>query len=220
MQDLLEAAGVEPVLAGRLARYGMLLLEANRRVNLSGAESPEALLPHLIDALTLVPYVRGPLIDIGSGGGLPAIPLALALDVPVTLIESVGKKAAFLRGAAEALDVQAQVIARRAEEAAHEPDLRERFLTGTARAVSTAPTVIELVMPFLAIGGAALLQRGLMDERERNAASDAAPMLGGNVADEVRLGNERRILIVRKEASTPDRFPRRNGVPEKRPLCL
>lgn len=220
LADLLKGSGVEERLIEPLAQYGAMLLETNRRFNVSGADTPDELLPHLIDSLSIVPYVHGPLIDIGSGGGLPAIPLAIATGVSVTMVESTTKKAAFLEAALGSLGVAGHVIPQRAELAGRDPALREQFACATGRAVSTAPTVLELAIPFLRVGGVAVLQRGKMDERERIAVVDAAPMLGAQFAEEVPLDGERRILLVRKVAATPQRFPRRTGVPEKRPLCL
>lgn len=220
LESMLGEAGVDRTLAQRLAAYGALVLEANRRFNLSGAGAPEELLPHLLDSLTLVPYVRGPMVDVGSGGGLPAIPLALACGTAVTLVESTAKKAAFLDGALESLRLHGKVVPERAEIAGRSPDLREQFETATARAVSTASTVLELTAPFLRVGGDALLQRGRLSDAERNAVMDAAPMLGLAFSREVSLDGDRRILVFHKTEPTPQRFPRRVGVPEKRPLCL
>lgn len=217
---LLEDAGVEARLVEPLARYGGMLLEANRRFNVTGADTPEELLPHLLDSLSIAPYVHGPLVDIGSGGGLPAIPLAILTGVHVTMVESTTKKAAFLEAVLGTLNLQGRIIPQRAELAGRDPALREQFASATARAVSSGPTVLELAVPFLRIGGIAVLQRGRLDERERNAVVDAAPMLGAELIEEVPLGGERRILLVRKTAATSPRFPRRTGVPEKRPLCL
>lgn len=220
LEALLAGAGVEARLAGSLAQYGALLLDVNRRFNVSGADTPEELVPHLLDSLSIVPYVQGPLIDIGSGGGLPAIPLALAAGMEITMVESTTKKAAFLEAALGTLGLKGRVVPQRAEFAGRDPVLREQFACATARAVSSAPTVLELAAPFLRVGGVAVLQRGRMDERERNALADAAPMLGAQVAQEIQLDGERRIVMVRKISQTPNRFPRRTGVPEKRPLCL
>jgi 16S rRNA (guanine527-N7)-methyltransferase len=220
LEALLTGAGVEARLAGPLAHYGALLLETNRRFNVSGADTPEELLPHILDSLSIVPYVRGPLVDVGSGGGLPAIPLAVATGAEVTLIESTTKKAAFLEAALGTLKLPGRVIPQRAELAGRDPGLREQFACATARAVSSAPTVLELVVPFLRVGGAAVLQRGRLDERERNAVLDAAPMLGSELAREIEIDGDCRILLVKKTAPTPQRFPRRTGIPEKRPLCL
>jgi 16S rRNA (guanine527-N7)-methyltransferase len=215
----LRAAGVGGALAERLAAYGALLLEANRRVNLTGAKDAAALLPHLLDALTLAGDVAENLVDVGSGGGLPGIPLALATGAHVTLIEPTAKKAAFLERALAALGIAGEVIAERAERAAHDERLRERFAFATARAVSTAPTVAELTVPFLRVTGRALLQRAAMAPAERRAIEDAAPMLGARLIEERLLAGERRIVVLEKRLPTERRFPRRNGVPEKRPLC-
>jgi 16S rRNA (guanine527-N7)-methyltransferase len=220
LRELLDEGGANSEWLDALAHYGELLLETNRHFNLTGAATPAELVPHIRDSLTLVPYVQAPLVDVGSGGGLPAIPLAIATGIPVTLVESVTKKAAFLEAAIGTLHLGGQVIPQRAELAGRDPDLRERFGSATARAVSTAPTVLELVVPLLKIGGLAVLQRGKMDERERNAVVDAAPMLGAQLLEEVLLEGDRRILLLRKTTATPSRFPRRPGVPEKRPLCF
>lgn len=218
--DGLKAAGIQETLAEPLAAYGAMLLAASRTTNLTGAKDPAALLPHLLDSLTAAPYMDDPLVDIGSGGGLPAIPLAIATGVELTLIETTVKKARFLEKALAELGLRGRVVAERAEVAGHDPSLREKFAAGTARAVSSAPTVAELVLPFLAIGGAAILQRGELNERDRNAVTDAALVLGGAFEREIPLEGERRIVILRKTGTTNIRFPRRTGIPEKRPLCL
>ena len=220
LEALLRGAGIEARLVEPLAHYGELLLETNRRFNVSGADTPDELLAHLLDSLSIVPYVQGPLVDVGSGGGLPAIPLAIATGIPVTLVESTTKKAAFLEAALGTLGLQGRVVPQRAELAGRDPALREQFACATARAVSSAPTVLELTAPFLRVGGVAVLQRGRMEERERNALADAAPMLGMELAEEIPLDGERRIVVLRKVAPISTRFPRRTGVPEKRPLCF
>ena len=212
--------GVPEALSARLATYGALLLEANRSVNLTAARDPAALAGHLADALTLVGDVDGELIDMGSGGGLPGIPLALATNVPVTLVDSAGKKAAFLERALERLGLVGTAVAERAERLGHDPAFRGRFRVATARAVGSAPTVVELTLPFLAVGGKALLQRGSLETAERQAVEDAAPMLGGRLVEERPLGGERRLLVIEKISASPTRFPRRDGIPAKRPLCF
>jgi 16S rRNA (guanine527-N7)-methyltransferase len=216
---LLQAAGIEAKFIGRLAHFCGLLLETNRRFNLTGAATPEELVPHIADSLSIVPFVSGPLADVGSGGGLPAIPVAIVTGVSVTLIESTTKKSAFLESLLAQLELDGRVIPERAELAGRHNDLRECFACATARGVSSAPTVLELTLPFVRVGGTAVLQRGKMDERERNAVRDAAPMLGAALAEEVPMGNDRRALLLRKLSPTPERFPRRAGIPEKRPLC-
>ena len=219
LEELLRAAGVDASLSARLGRFGALVLEANRSFNLTGAKTESEIAAHLLDSLTVAPFVSGRLVDVGSGAGFPAIPVAIATGVPITLVESARKKATFLERAIGLLDIDGFVIAERAEAAARDEALRDAFDCGTARAVSTAPTVAELLLPFIRPGGTAILQRGSMDERERVALSDAALVLGGEVAEERPLDDRRQIVIVRKKTPTPPRFPRRNGIPQKRPLC-
>ena len=221
LESLLERGGVESsTLRARLAEYGRLVLGANRRFNLTGAKSEEELAEHLLDSLTVVPYVRAPYVDLGSGAGLPAIPVALATGLEVTLIEATLKKARFLESLLERLGLGGRVLAERAESAAHRCELRERFATGTARALAAAPTVAELLVPYLAVGGLAVLQRGTLEPGERTALQDALLMLGAAIEDERLLAERRRIVLLRKQAPTPARFPRRPGIPAKRPLCL
>ena len=118
------------------------------------------------------------------------------------------------------LGVPGRVVTDRAELAGRDSELREAFDVATARAVSSAPTVAELLVPFLRVGGKAVLQRGSLEPRERDALTDAALMLGARMLEERTLEGGRRVVILVKEQSTPERFPRRPGVPEKRPLCL
>jgi 16S rRNA (guanine527-N7)-methyltransferase len=219
LERLLEAGGVQTEHIGRLAEYGAVLLESNRRTNLTGAKTPEALADHILDSLTLAPYVASPLVDIGSGGGLPAIPLAIVAGVEITLVEATGKKARFLSAALEQLGLDGAVIPQRAEAAARLPELRDRFACGTARAVSSGTTTAELVLPFLRPGGLAMLQRGTMSPGERNALADAALVLNAELEGITPVGPGREIALLRKKGLTPQRFPRRTGIPAQRPLC-
>ncbi len=219
LESLLEEAGIEARLRTPLARYGTLVLEGNRRFNLTGAKSPEELTDHLLDSLSVVPYVRDPYVDVGSGAGLPAIPIAIATGVSLTMIEATAKKAHYLESLLEALGIRGWVVTERAEVAAHRPDLREHFASGTARALGSASTVAELLLPLIELGGVAVLQRGAISTAERVGLEDACLMLGGLLESEYELEGARRIILVRKVRSTPPRFPRRPGVPAKRPLC-
>jgi 16S rRNA (guanine527-N7)-methyltransferase len=215
----LTAAGVEAVLAERLAVYAALVLAANRTFNLTGARDGAAFAAHILDALTLREDVASPLIDVGSGNGVPGIPLALATGAEVTLLEPTQKRARFLASALDALGVAGRVVAQRAEDAARDPEHRERYRTATARAVASAPAVAELTVPFLEIGGRALLQRGSLEPTERNAVADAALVLGAELTGEQAVDGERRIIVLTKRTPTGPRFPRKSGVPSKRPLC-
>ncbi len=219
LQRGLVEAGVSAGLADRTAQYGALLLATNRRVNLTGAKSAIELLPHLLESLALAPEVASDHVDVGSGGGLPAIPLALA-GGRVTMIEATAKKVAVLRALLEELGIAGEVILGRAELLGHDPELRGRFGSGTARAVAVAPAVAELVLPLLAVGGVAILQRGAIGDDERRALADAALVLGSRIEAERPGPGQCRIFLVRKLHPTGARFPRRIGVPAKRPLCM
>ena len=201
-----------------LARYGELLLERGRAINLTGAKTAGEVFAQIADALSLVEFVEGTLVDVGSGGGLPGIPLAIVTRVPVTLVEATMKKARFLREALDACELSGDVVAERAEVAAHEPALRERFDRATCRAVGSLPTALELTMPFLRVGGVALLQRGAVEDAELHAASEAALVLGARFAGERKVAPGRIVLLFEKAAPTGQRFPRRSGIPAKRPL--
>jgi 16S rRNA (guanine527-N7)-methyltransferase len=213
------APRVEAVHLERLAAFVTLLEAANATHNLTAARTPSELAEHIADALTLLPFVREPLVDVGSGGGFPALPLAIVTGMRATLIESVAKKARFLVMAAAELGLAVDVVVARAEVAAHDPAFRERFASATARAVGPLPTVLELTLPFLRAGGSAVLQRGALGEEERRAGADAALMLGAEISEEILLDGSRRLVIVRKLSATPARLPRRTGIPQKRPLC-
>jgi 16S rRNA (guanine527-N7)-methyltransferase len=216
----LRAAGVADALADRLAAYGAMLLEANLKVNLTGAKDAKALLPHLLDSLTLAGDVSESLVDVGSGGGLPGIPLAIATGAHVLLVEPIGKKTAFLARVLEELGLEGEAIAERAEVVARDERFREQFAFATARAVSRASTVAELTIPFVRVGGRVLLQRAGMDARERQALDDAALILGSDLVEARSAGGDREIVVLEKRLPIGQRFPRRNGVPEKRPLCV
>jgi 16S rRNA (guanine527-N7)-methyltransferase len=220
LAELLQQAGVQPRLAARLGEYGGLVLETNRHFNLTGAKSAAELGDHILDSLTIIPYLVAPYVDVGSGAGMPAIPVAIATGMPVTMIEATTKKARFLESALELLELRGNVVAQRAEIAGHEAGLREVFSCGTCRALGSAPTVAELLLPLLLPGGIAILQRGAIFSDERRALEDASLMLGGRVASEEPLAGDRRLILIEKTGSTPLRFPRRPGIPAKRPLCL
>ncbi|HEX5274999.1 MAG TPA: 16S rRNA (guanine(527)-N(7))-methyltransferase RsmG [Candidatus Rubrimentiphilum sp.] len=201
----------------RLALYTRLVLAANARFNLTGAKSESEFAPHIADSLTVLPYIQGPYIDIGSGAGLPGIPVALASGVDTTLLEATAKKAKFLTETIEALGLKARVIAARAEDAGRDPEWREHFQSATIRAVASASAALELAAPFLAVGGLAILQRAAAEPGESEALSVVARELGCAVESEVRLEGEKRLLLVRKTGATPERFPRRPGIAQSRP---
>jgi 16S rRNA (guanine527-N7)-methyltransferase len=205
-----------------LQRYAELLLDWNRSVNLTGARTLEQVEAQVMDAAALLAVSWNGIrrvVDIGSGGGLPAVPLALALpQVEFTLVEANARKCAFLEHVAGSLELaNVAVLAGRAEELAHQPSVRERFDRAISRAVARAPVLLELALPFVTTGGDLIAEVGAVDPQR---LEQAARLLGGGVPRLERpLAGGTTLLVVRKLAPTPAEFPRRPGRPNRRPLA-
>ncbi|MEX2217828.1 MAG: 16S rRNA (guanine(527)-N(7))-methyltransferase RsmG [Phycisphaerales bacterium] len=235
--EFLEAAaglGVE-FEAGEVERLGLylaLLIEANKSVNLTGVTEPaEAWRRHILDSLTLLPMLAelgegaegaggARVIDVGSGGGLPGVPLAIVMPgVRFTLLEATGKKAEFLRAAAARLGLKnVEVVAERAEAAGHDPRHRERYDAAVARAVGPTAVIAELTVPFARIGGGrVLLIKGQKAEEELAAAKAALHKLHAVHVGTVETPNGR-VVVLEKRRRTPAAYPRRAGEPKLRPL--
>jgi len=172
------------------------------------------LLDHLGDARRLV--------DVGSGAGLPGLPLKIARpDLEVTLIEADSGKAAFLIHATAVLGLLGvHVVARRAEEAGHDPQLREAFDVAVARALAPLPVLVELCLPFVRVGGRLLAQK--TDRESPDTASRAIGLLGGGSvtvhASPSSARDRGTVVVVEKIRPTPPKYPRRPGVPARKPL--
>jgi len=228
----------DPETQARLNAYVARLASAD--LNVTGTRDPEALrIDHVGDALTLLPLLPPPLppggpggpdvsdapvlrlVDIGSGGGLPGIPLAIARpDLRVTLLEATARKVGFLESCARTLDLPGvTVCGQRAEEAGHDPDLRERFDLATCRAVGALREILEYTLPLLKVGGVLLAPKAKTAAEEIAAASTALQKLGGAVPTIHSTGAGDRVVVrVVKERPTPDGWPRRPGRPRKSPL--
>ena len=205
-----------------LKRYAELLLDWNRSVNLTGARTLAQVEAQVTDAAALLAVswegIRR-VIDIGSGGGLPAVPLALALpQVEFTLLEANARKCAFLEHVAGTLELRnVVVLAGRAEELGHLPSLREQFDRAISRAAAPAPVLLELALPFVTTGGDLLAEVSAVDPRRLD---QVARLLGGGAPRlEQPLAGGTALLVVQKRAPTPAEFPRRPGLPNRRPLA-
>jgi 16S rRNA (guanine527-N7)-methyltransferase len=216
----------------RVEAYAALLLRANQRLNLTRITAPEEVAKlHLLDSVAAVHLLDASAaqtaLDLGSGGGLPGIPLALARPaVRWTLVDSVAKKAAVLRDFAEHLGLHSMtVLAERAEVLGQASEHRERYGFVTARACAPLPVLVELALPLVAIGGSLIAWKGPLsdDDDELRRGRRAAAQLGGGrilvqpAGAEVLGGHT--LVSVPKERPTPPRFPRRAGEPARRPLA-
>ncbi|TME49962.1 MAG: 16S rRNA (guanine(527)-N(7))-methyltransferase RsmG [Chloroflexi bacterium] len=204
-----------------IQRYAELLLEWNRTVNLTGARTLEQVEALIADAGALVAASWtgvASVIDIGSGGGLPAVPLALAMpEVRFTLLEANARKCAFLEHVAGTLGLTNVTVAPgRAEELGHRPELREQFDRAISRAAARPEVLLELALPFVRTGGDLLAQVRPIDP---HLLEPAARLLGGGTPRLEHPTDGGALLVVPKLAPTPARFPRRSGLPDRKPLA-
>ncbi|MCJ7822759.1 MAG: 16S rRNA (guanine(527)-N(7))-methyltransferase RsmG [Armatimonadetes bacterium] len=213
----------------RYRAYLDLLLADNRRASLTAITDPtEIATKHFLDSLTclrirdIAPGER--IADIGSGAGFPGLVLAIIRPAHYTLIEATKKRAAFLQRATEALGIpDTTVIPSRAEEVGHDPDHREAYHLVLSRAVAPLAVLLEYALPLTRLGGHFIAYKGPAADEELDASGNALQTLGGRVAHIVRLAlpremGQRTLVQVEKTAPSPPRYPRRPGIPAKRPL--
>ena len=201
-----------------LERYCDLVARAG--VSVTALRSREALRTELVDdALSACGMIGDELpvstVDVGSGNGSPGIPLALAYGAPITLLEAVGRKAAFLRAVSQELGVAATVVAERSELHARGRG-RDAYDLALARALAPPLVAIELCLPLVRPGGRVVLWTGAVDPAVLDAV---ATQVAGRVASAVPTRGSRMLIELEKVGATPDRFPRRPGMAGKRPLA-
>lgn len=217
-----------PAQMDQLSRYERLLVDWNTRINLTAiTEHRDILLRHFLDSLASLPHLPSrpfAAIDVGSGAGFPGIPIKIArADARMTLLEATGKKCRFLEATARELGLHdLEVVNQRAEIQAQTWGFRERFDVALARGIAPLLVLLELVLPFVKLGGSALCwkQGDLADELA--AARRPMRMLGGAVATVHAMdlpGLEGHVMVeIQKVDQTPPNYPRRPGIPERRPL--
>lgn len=219
-----------PQQQAQFARYLALLTEWNARLNLTAVRTPEEMVTrHFVDALTCT-VATGSLngadvVDVGSGAGFPGLPLKIAFpEMRLTLVESVVKKARFLETAVAEVGLSdVNVLSLRAEEIGQDGAYRERFDWAMARAVAELRVLAEYLLPLCRVGGHMLAQKGVRAAEETAAARTAIATLGGGdpALFPVQLPDQPEasyLVVVAKITATPARFPRRPGMPLKRPL--
>jgi 16S rRNA (guanine527-N7)-methyltransferase len=223
-------AGIElkPEQHAQLSGYLDLLTAANERMNLTRiTDRASAELLHIADALTLLSHLPPEAIriaDIGSGGGVPGIPLAIARpDARFTLIEATKKKAAFLEEAAKTLGLtNVRVAAERAEDAGQYSGLRAKFDVAVCRAVGTTDWLVEWCLPLVKVGGKVLAMKGPKVAEELPLAEGAIRRLGGGTAlvhpSGVELLGGHVILEIPKVANTNSAYPRSPTLAKGAPL--
>jgi 16S rRNA (guanine527-N7)-methyltransferase len=206
------------------------LLEWNKKFNLTAIRAAEGIrTKHFLDSFSCVlAWKENPpkrLIDVGTGAGFPGIPLKILYpSMQMTLVESVGKKANFCRHAIETLNLDAvDVITARAEEVGQMAAQRESYDWAVARAVADLPTLAEYLLPLVQLGGSILAQKGQSGPAEAHKAENALRLLGGRMRQLIPVtlpgvADERFLIVVDKVAATPPQYPRKTGIPAKKPL--
>lgn len=236
MERLIEDAkrlfGIQ--LSGRqviaLRTYEQELLTWNQKFNLTAIRDVEAVrVRHFLDSFSCVLAWKGNppmrLVDVGTGAGFPGIPLKILYPhMQLTLIESVGKKAMFCQHIVSLLGLEkVDVIQARAEEVGHWPQHREQYDWAVARAVAELRVLAEYLLPLLRLGGTMLAPKGENGPAEAQKAEGAFRLLGGKLRQIIPvtlpgIADERFLVLVDKVAATPSQYPRKPGIPARKPL--
>ena len=210
--------------AQRLCEFGTAVVKQNEVMNLTAITEPEQVAKlHLLDSLTVLlaaDLSEKTVIDVGCGAGFPGVPLAIACKTArVTLLDSLGKRVAWLAQILPELGVKAECVTARAEEAA--ASRREQYDYATSRAVARLNILLELTAPFVKVGGAVLAMKGAAAREELAEAKNAIKRLGLEleaVHDHVIDGASHSVIVLRKVAPTPAKFPRRYAKIKQTPL--
>ena len=228
LKSLLNKLNIEEVeeKAKQLEQYMEGVLAWNEKVNLTAiTEREEFVQKHLIDSLlcaeTLGFTEASSICDVGTGGGFPGVPLAVCYpEKEFVLMDSLGKRVRIVQQLCDDLGItNVTAVHGRAEDLARQTDFRERFDLCVSRAVANMRVLCEYCMPFVRAGGFFIAYKGPDCESEINDASNAVKVLGGALPEIKPLPHlDHNLVIVRKEKPTPDAYPRKAGVPSRKPL--
>ncbi len=212
----------------RFETYYNMLIDYNTRMNLTAiTEENEVIVKHFCDSLCLLSKIEvkegASLIDVGTGAGFPGIPLLIARpDLKITLLDGLNKRLVFLQDVLKALELKAEIIHARAEEGAHEDNLREQFDIATSRAVARQSVLCEYCLPYVKVGGSFVAMKGPQAQEELKDAEKGTLLLGGKVEKviEYSLSDEsnRALIVTKKVSKTPNKYPRHNSKIKKNPL--
>lgn len=214
---------------GQFGHLYSLLMEGNGRSNLTALKEPrDIVIKHFLDSLTCARggflHTQGEVLDLGTGAGFPALPLAIVYPLRVTALDATRKKVAHVAWAAEQLGLSnLQTLSGRAEALGRDPAYRGRYARVVTRAVAALPVLAELALPLLEVGGLLIAQKGPIGPEELRAGQRAAQLLGGEIINTEHFtlpisGDPRSLVVTRKVKETPAKYPRREGVPSKEPL--
>jgi 16S rRNA (guanine527-N7)-methyltransferase len=230
--DTKELIGItlSPFQISLLEEFQRELQDWNERFNLTAIHDPDKIhVKHFLDSFSSLLVMKNTpiqrIIDIGTGAGFPGIPLKILLpETEIVLVDSIGKKTDFCQHIVERLELEnVQVIHDRVERLARKGEFREKFDWAVARAVSRLSTLAEYLLPFVKIGGKMLAMKGDQGPFEAHQANQAVSLLGGELQQVKKITlpgvtEDRFLITIGKKVTTPEKYPRRVGVPSKRPL--
>ena len=208
--------------------YMNLLIEWNKKMNLTAIVEPnEIIIKHFIDSITILKEINNnsKIIDVGTGAGFPGVPLSIMnTTLKITLADSLNKRLIFLNEVVNQLGLKnIEIIHARAEELGQNKKYRENFDVATSRAVANLSTLSEYLIPLVRKDGKIISMKAGGAQEEIETAKKAIKILGGKIEriEEFKLPQteiERTIILIRKENCTPNRYPRKVGVPSKEPI--
>jgi 16S rRNA (guanine527-N7)-methyltransferase len=213
-----------------LEQYEQQLLEWNTRFNLTAIQEPEKIrTKHFLDSLTCLLAMRDTpmdkIIDVGTGAGFPGLPIKILYPrMQLTLVESVRKKVDFLYHIVESLGLEGvEILNERVETIGQIAIHRQRYDWAIARAVAVMPVLMEYLIPLVRVGGAAIAMKGENAPAEVQTSEHAIQILGGHLRKLIPVmlpgvADERYLIVIDKIAATPPIYPRRAGIPAKKPL--
>ena len=215
---------LEEATARKLCAFGEAVVEQNKVMNLTAITEPEQVAKlHLLDSLTLLTLedLKGKrVIDVGCGAGFPGVPVKITCpEAELTLLDSLGKRVNWLQSVLPTLGVSAECVTARAEEAV--ADRREQYDIATSRAVARLNILLELTAPYVKVGGKVLAMKGTAAREELEEAKNAISKLGlklEKVAEFPVDGTAHTVIVLKKVAPTPPRYPRRYAKIKQEPL--
>ncbi len=210
--------------------YAEELSKWNQRYSLTAIDDPEKVrIKHFLDSLSAYLALRDTpmqhVVDVGTGAGFPGLALKiLCPQIRLTLVESVAKKVDFCRHITETLSLEGvEIVRERVEKVGKDSAFREQFDWAIARSVALMPILMEYLLPLVRVGGGVLAMKGETGPAEAHSAEEAISMLGGHLQRLIPVTlpgvvEQRYLVVIEKVATTPDKYPRRVGIPSKRPL--
>lgn len=219
-----------PQQINRFMSYEKLIQEWNQNINITAiTESMDIYIKHFIDSVVINQHIteKQPysLIDVGTGGGFPGIPMKIMDEtIQLTLLDSLNKRIAFLKTVVETLDLRdVKLIHGRAEDFGSNVDFREKYDVATSRAVAAINVLSEYCLPFVKVGGVFIALKGENVEDELKNGEKAVKLLGGEIENVIKYvipGTDigRSVVIIKKIAAIPDKYPRKAGTPSRKPL--